>query len=365
MKNKIKLSLIAIFLAAGALTLTQSRQLAQSAAPSATPAVETAGQKFKNIKVLNDMPAEQMGKVMNLFAASLGVDCKMCHASNDKDFEKDGNEHKDIAREMIAMTFDINKKFFKGRPEVSCNTCHNGHERPTSVPSLTPTEHADRPAQPTTKPTVDEILDKYAAALGGRDRVTSVRTRTITALRLERDGKTTEPETVTQAAGKIRVETKYGSYVVVESFDGTNAWKTGAGSPIALKADEMEQIKREAQLFANPDLKAVYAKLDYRFLDRIDGREAYLVIGTLADNSRERLYFDVASGLLIRRIASTPTVLGAFQYQVDYSDYKDFGGVKLPATIRFAVPNISWTRKIVDVKIGAKVDDSMFASPKR
>ncbi|MBK7933640.1 MAG: hypothetical protein IPK01_09100 [Acidobacteria bacterium] len=57
--------------------------------------VETAGQKFKSIKVLNDMPADQMGKVMNMISASLGVDCKFCHASNDGDYEKEGFEHKD------------------------------------------------------------------------------------------------------------------------------------------------------------------------------------------------------------------------------------------------------------------------------
>ena len=41
-------------------------------------------------------------------------------------------------------------------------------------------------------------------------------------------------------------------------------------------------------------------------------------------------------------------------------DYKDFGGVKFPTTIRYNVPNITWTRKITDVKINAPVDDAKF-----
>ncbi|MEO5670166.1 MAG: photosynthetic reaction center cytochrome c subunit family protein [Ramlibacter sp.] len=53
--------------------------------------VETAGQKFKNIKVLNDMPADQMGKVMNLMSASLGVNCSFCHIGDA--FEKDDIRH--------------------------------------------------------------------------------------------------------------------------------------------------------------------------------------------------------------------------------------------------------------------------------
>ena len=87
------------------------------------------------------------------------------------------------------------------------------------------------------------------------------------------------------------------------------------------------------------------------------------MLGTLADNSRERLYFDVAMGFLVRRTASSPTILGNHVFQVDYLDHKDFGGVKLPTTIKYAMPQIQWMRKIVDVKNNASVSDDKFAAP--
>lgn len=326
--------------------------------------VETAGQKFKNIKVLNDMPADQMGQVMNIMSASLGVDCKMCHVSNDKDFEKDGIDHKDIARKMIKMTWEINKTFFEGKPEVSCNTCHVGHERPVALPSLLPPPPpVERPKQPAVKPTVDEILAKYETALGGKDALAKVKSRYIKANRVEPDGKTVEPEEIWLKGGKYRSETKYADYVVTELFDGKNALKLGNTEAIELKAFEAEQMKRDAQLFANPDIRSIYAKLDFRFLNRIDGREVYMVTATTADNRREQLVFDVLTGQLVRRVASAMTVIGQFQYQVDYSDYKDLGGVKLPASTRFAMPGITWTRKIVEVKNNT-VDDAKFVAPK-
>jgi hypothetical protein len=43
--------------------------------------VETAGEKFKNIKVLNEMPADQLGRVMNIVAASLGNDAGLIGAA--------------------------------------------------------------------------------------------------------------------------------------------------------------------------------------------------------------------------------------------------------------------------------------------
>src|ERR1041384_836273 len=96
----------------------------------------TAGQKFKNVKVLKDMPADQMGKVMNIMSESLGVNCDFCHYGNE--FEKEGKKEHETSRKMIRMTWDINKEYFDGKQEVSCNTCHNGRAHPLSAPNLNP-----------------------------------------------------------------------------------------------------------------------------------------------------------------------------------------------------------------------------------
>jgi Photosynthetic reaction centre cytochrome C subunit len=360
MKTKLKIFTILTFTAfAGVFLATQGN--------TQTKAVETAGQKFKSIKVLNEMPADQMGKVMNMMSASLGVNCKFCHASNDADFEKEGFEHKDAARQMLKMTFELNKNYFEGRPEINCNSCHQGKAHPQPSFPLAPVVQEQRPPQPEKKPTVDEILAKYETALGGKTGLSGVSSREIKAQRVEPDGKTFEEETVYQQGAKIAVRTVYPgkpeNYVVREVFDGANVAKFGNGSPIELKPDEAAQVKREAQLFANADIKSLYATLEFRFVDKIDGREVYLITATTADKQRERLYFDTQTGLLARRVAGTPTILGFFNYQVDYLDYKDFSGVKLPTTIKFAVPNIRWTRKVLEVKSNLKIDDAVFNIP--
>jgi len=356
MKENIKLSILVLTVVGTAAFMLRGWQA------GAQTQVETAGQKFKNIKVLNDLPADQLGPVMNVISASLGMECRGCHASNDKDFEKDGNEHKDIARKMIKMVLDINKANFNGRPEVSCNTCHNGHERPNAIPALYPAPAPDRPAQPTTRPTADQILEKYALSVGGKD--AKITSRYIKASRVEKDGKTTEVEEIWTKGAKSVMTTQYPGTPITEVFDGSTAWKYSNAEKFPLQPFDIEQIKRDAMIFGNPDLKAVYPRLDYRFVDRLDGREVYVVLGTTANNQRDRLFFDVATGALVRRIAATPTLVGQFQYQVDYADFKDFGGVKLPTTIRFAMPAVSWTRKIIEVKNNAPVDDAKFVSTK-
>jgi len=354
MKNKLKIIAILTILPLVLLSLKTSIVNSQTQ-------VETAGQKFKSIKVLNEMPADQMGKVMNMMSASLGVDCKFCHASNDADYEKEGFEHKDMARTMLKMTFDLNKNFFNGRPEINCNTCHKGISHPQPSFPLSPaTPPAPRPAQPATKPTIDELLAKYETSLGGKANLAKVTSRQIKAQRMEPDGKTTEPEEIWQKGSKLLAKTTYGTTVISELFDGKAATKFTNTGKIELVADEAESIKREAQIFANPDLKAIYPTMDVRFLEKLDGKEVWMILATTADKKRERIYLDANTGLLVRRVSSSSTVLGNHSFQVDYLDYRDFGGVKLPTTIKYAMPQIYWTRKVVEVKNNVTIDDTQF-----
>jgi len=358
MKTKLKIFTIFIFAGFACIFLVNKGNTQTK--------METAGQKFKSIKVLNEMPADQMGKVMNMMAASLGVNCKFCHASNDGDYEKEGFEHKDMARQMLKMTFEMNRNYFEGRPEINCNSCHQGKSHPQATVPLAPVVQEPRAAQPEKKPTVDEILAKYATALGGRVNLEKITSREIKAQRLEPDGKTFEDEEILQKGVKMLVKTvypskQYGDYVIREVFDGTRAWKSGNEALIDLKSDEIEQIKRESQVFVNPNLKAIYPKIDFRFVDKIDGRDSFVVSATASDGTRERLYFDAQTGLLARRVAQTPTILGFFPFQVDYTEYKDFGGVRLPTVIKFAVPNIRWTRRVLEVKNNVAIDDSRFS----
>jgi hypothetical protein len=361
-KNHLKLAAVLLTAPFIAILFTNHwTASAQQQPPPQTPQGPTAGERFKNIKVLNDMPADQLGKVMNIISASLGVKCSFCHVEDD--FSKDDKRAKQTARAMMRMTFDINKNNFNGRPQVSCNTCHRGNEEPTNGPDLNPAPEPERPAQPTTKPTADQIIDKYITALGGAAKLGAVKTRYIKANRVEPGGKVIEPETIWFDNNKYSLSTVYSQGPVTEAYNGTDAWKAGPRGAIRLLPDQAEQIKREAELFDPSDLKSIYSRIDYRITDVIDGKQVYLLTANTANGTRERLYFDVQTGLLVRRMVTTPTVLGSYVYQVDYKDYKPFGGVKVPTTIEYAMPGVRWTRKVTQVKNNVPVDAGKFDAP--
>ncbi len=108
---------------------------AQDAKKPAKP--ETAGKKFKNIKVLKDLPADQLIPMMHKFNEALGVKCDACHVINadHTGWDKDDKELKVTARTMILLVTDLNKhqKSLKGK--ATCFLCHHGNQEPQTRPA--------------------------------------------------------------------------------------------------------------------------------------------------------------------------------------------------------------------------------------
>jgi hypothetical protein len=77
----------------------------------------------------------------------------------------------------------------------------------------------------------------------------------------------------------------------------------------------------------------------------------------------EQLFFDKANGLLLRRVILTTTSFGNLLEQVDYAEYHDVSGVKVPFQVRYATWTDVVTQKFTDVKFNAPVDDTQFAKP--
>jgi hypothetical protein len=88
-----------------------------------------AGEQFKNVQILKEVPSGQFIQYMRSFNTALGVECGFCHA---QDRSSDEKGEKLMARKMLTMTHEINEKNFNGKMEVRCFTCHRGAEHPVS-----------------------------------------------------------------------------------------------------------------------------------------------------------------------------------------------------------------------------------------
>ena len=96
---------------------------------------------------------------------------------------------------------------------------------------------------------------------------------------------------------------------------------------------------------------------------QINGKDTVTLTGRAGIVS-EQFSFDTASGLLLRRVIMTRTVLGTLREQVDYADYRPAGDVKIPFHITSTTWNALDTYKVADAKANATLDDARFAKVK-
>lgn len=325
----------------------------------------TAEQAFKNIQVIKNMPANQLQNAMAFMSASLGVDCSYCHTP--PAMEKDDKPTKATARRMLVMVNEINKNFGE-KMVVNCATCHRGSTKPITVPPLpslaTPFAAGIANASQELLPSVDEVLDRYIKALGGARSLDKVTTR-VRKGSIELAGLQGTFEVYEVAPTKSlligSMPPPLGS--LQQAFDGTTGWMKTQGGVFDMRGETLAQARREAAFYGDVKLKEQFKLMSVAGIERIDGREFYVVRGTRADDQIEKLFFDVTTGLLARRSWEVPTYFGALQNANDYDEYRKVGSVRLPFAIRKARSGQIFRQRITDIKLNVPIDDARFKKP--
>jgi photosynthetic reaction center cytochrome c subunit len=332
------------------------------------PAAKTAEQQFKNIQALQGTPADQVFPAMQFMAASLGVECEFCHVQGK--FEADDKPEKKTARKMIAMTLAINKDAFSGHKEVTCYTCHRGSHDPMGTPPVITTdsepEHAGEHAEaaPAAAPTADAILAKYVAAIGGAEALHKVSSRVskgnITAM-----GHETPIEVFAKAPDKRMSVTHMASGESITAFDGQGGWLGGGnGHPARdMSGQEAEAARLDADFYFATHVKEIFTGFRVGRPDKIGDQPAYTLICMRQGQPPVRLYFDQSSGLLLRQVRYTDTPIGRSPTQIDYADYREVDGVKIPFRWTLARINGRFTIQLRETSQNVPIDDAKFAKP--
>jgi len=186
----------------------------------------------------------------------------------------------------------------------------------------------------------------------------------------------TTPVTVQEkVSGEYRIDIATQPIPTIRAFNGKAAWAVGGAgggrgggppdAPRDLAGFQMQQGLRLADFTLPLTVKERYTNLLVnKAYDTIDAKPVVVITGRTAPNVTEQLSFDRATGLLLRRvITTTGERLMNLPEQIDYSDYRDVNGVKVPFTVRHATWNAVTTEKFADVKLNAPVDDAVFAKP--
>jgi photosynthetic reaction center cytochrome c subunit len=357
---------------------------------------QTSDQVFKNVQVLKGIPVDDFMDTMGLMSASVGYDCSECHigAGTDKVNWAADNGPKIIARKMVTMVENINRDNFQGRQVVTCWSCHHGRDRPSTTPAMEVVygpgsqEMDDALTQMPGQPSASAIIDKYIQALGGEQKLAALKSYVAKGTSVGFGG--------FGGGGQVQIFAKFpnqrstiiqfdaatGRGDEVRSYNGHTGWMM---TPLAVLTDyqlsgvELDGAMLDAELGFPGQIKQVLTNLKVSLPATISDlpgpssqtandssiglgqdRTVNVVQGTGPRGMLATLYFDQKSGLLLRLVRYGKTQIGRVPTQVDYSDYRDVGGIKMPFHLTFAWLDGRDAIQLSEIQTNVPIDEAKF-----
>jgi hypothetical protein len=370
--------LTSIAFATGAVPTLYAQQPSSSQVAAATPATPQLSEKvFKNVQVLKGIPVDEFMGTMGVFTTSLSLCCGNCHTgagtSNPK--WEDDPPRKRTARNMITMVQNINKTSFGGRQVVTCWTCHRGQLSPSVTPPLdfaygeavvNPPDILAR--DPNAAKTVDQIFEKLIQAEGGAARVNALSSYSAKgkSLLFGEVGEGNPAELFAKADGHFASYVHQQEGDVVRAYDGMNGWwqlPLTVTPQYPLTATLLEGQRFDAAMAFPWKMRTFFNNWRVSFGQTIEGVDVDVIQGSLPSGMIGTLYFDKKTGLLKRYIRYANTMVGRIPTQVDYGDYRDVAGVKLPFKYSYGwvSERDDWT--MTGYEANPTIDNSKFGRP--
>lgn len=351
-----------------------------------------ADQVFKNVQVLKGTSVDDFIETMGLMTAALQFDCSDCHVgagTNRVDWAAD-TPQKVTARKMVTMVAQINRDNFGGRQVVTCWTCHRNRDRPLVTPTMetiygTPgLESDDVVAQIPGPPSVESILDKFIRSSGGAQRLANLTSFDAKGSNVGFGGFQGSVEIVAQAPDKrasmIVFNAETGQGDEVRTYDGRTGWIRTPLNVLAefqLYGSDLDGARFDAQLSFPGQIKQLLTNwqagppttisdLSNRDVPDAASSQSHavnVVQGTGPRNLLVTLYFDRQTGLLLRELRYGGSPLGRVPTQIDFSDYREVDGIKLPFRINYAWLDGRNLIMLNEIKTNVPVDEAKFGRP--
>jgi hypothetical protein len=350
--------------------------VARGQAGQQQPRPQMAEEVFKNVQVLKGIPVDEFMDTMGMFSAALSLNCIDCHTAESVgtwDRFADETPLKQTARRMVQMVNELNRANFKGVRSVTCYTCHHGDLRPKIVPNLaaqyaTPVEDPNEievfrlPGGPS----ADQVFEKYLQALGGQQRVAGLTSFAGKGTYIGFETEQTKVPVEVFAKAPLQRATVVHMTVgdKVTLYDGRAAWIAGSDKPIPLMpltGGNLDGAKIDALVAFPAQIKQAFSQWQVG-ATAIDDREVHVLRGTNPRQPPVNFYFD-ESGLLVRIVRFVDTAVGRVPTQIDYSDYREVSGVKMPFKWTVTWTNGQSTTELSEMQGNVSIDAARFARP--
>jgi len=192
---------------------------------------------------------------------------------------------------------------------------------------------AEAPAAPEL-PSAESVVSRFVEAVGGRAALAGLGGLRAHATQGEGE-RAMSLQVAWHAPASMRIDVHLErdgrTLDMVQSVEGSKAWtQRGDAPPSDLHGVRTAPALREAELLPAFVFSPAPEGLQTVATGHVGDRPAVVLEAAAADGITDRFTFDAETGLLLRRAYSIPTPLGPIPQEIDFSDWREVSGVKVP-----------------------------------
>lgn len=210
--------------------------------------------------------------------------------------------------------------------------------------------------------TATQVLDNYLKAIGGKAAVEKVKDIAINS-NAAIQGMTLVLKQQQKGNSKFAVQVMMnGSPMqrVVINGDKGKMEAPMQGISKEMTKEELAAQQLEANLFPTLQYAKLGIKTSLTAMDKVDGKDAYVVEVVLPNGQKTLHYFDKNTGLKLKEVTNLQTPQGAITQTKTYSNYKEVNGLKFPYTVETAVGPQVIKAEVQTIDINKGISDDTF-----
>lgn len=240
------------------------------------------------------------------------------------------------------------------------------------------------------KITVDQVLNNYIKALGGKEALQKITSRTATGTyEISPAGIKADLTLYAKAPNSMLLKiVTSNSQVIQRAFNGDTGWaRELQGDLRPITGTELELLKSRADFYRAINLKTLYPgftfiekkQIEITPLGKTKAEKKQVYVLEAKNSPTERFYFDAETGLLLRNdieteISKAVKKEGSLLYEAQkvivpietyYEDYKEIDGVKIPLTTRQAIDETNIVIHLGKIEHNKPINDSLFNQPEK
>jgi hypothetical protein len=216
----------------------------------------------------------------------------------------------------------------------------------------------------------DEIVNKYITAIGGLDKIQTIKTIKLTG-KVTANGMDIPFSEICKRPQMVLMESTIQGMTMKQAYDGTQGWMInpfmGKKDPDVMSKDAEKAIKRNADFEGQLiNYKDKGSKIELIGKEDLEGSQVYNIKLTDKDNDLTNFYIDADSYLLVKQNDKIKVDTKEITAESILSNYKQVNGVLFPYSIESKSPdNPMGNAKIVvdSIEVNMTVDDSIFKIP--